>query len=278
MAVQAGLSFILIGIFYSSYSIFVRAMLSHDDCFNIKKTANVLENFYILCLIMTVMLSTTIKIEWAELFFKATSLMMGLLTLFIVVTSTYYVATESVTLQSSVFVGIVGLSYMMPLLLNYRNIKLGDFLKGIIYIMYLTPTFINTITIYSICNINDVSWGSRPSGAAKSNTDEQNKVEDFKNFRAWFLVVWLTTNCLVGFAVVWSSRGEGIPFLISFSAYFLLVVLSFKLICSFIFHIVSLSETRTVRLFKDKLTKFDSYNYKPDYRKTHPILRYVNCP
>ena len=64
------------------------------------------------------------------------------------------------------FVGVIFLSYIVPLLTNFTKIKLGSFLKGVVYVIYMAPTYINIITIYSFSNISDISWGSRPAGAS----------------------------------------------------------------------------------------------------------------
>lgn len=54
-------------------------------------------------------------------------------------------------------------SYLIPMFFNIRRLKLMDFIKGCIYTIYLAPTYVNILTIFSISNIHDVTWGSRPS-------------------------------------------------------------------------------------------------------------------
>ena len=56
MLINTMLSFILVGSFYASYSIFLRAALTKSDCFNMTKSANILENFYLLWLFFVIML------------------------------------------------------------------------------------------------------------------------------------------------------------------------------------------------------------------------------
>ena len=50
MIVQTILSFILVGLFYGAFSIFVRETMPNDDCPNPKKPANLVENIYLLFL------------------------------------------------------------------------------------------------------------------------------------------------------------------------------------------------------------------------------------
>jgi cellulose synthase/poly-beta-1,6-N-acetylglucosamine synthase-like glycosyltransferase len=39
-----------------------------------------------------------------------------------------------------------------------------NYLMGLIMYMLLTPFFINVLTVYTMCNLHDVSWGNRPAG------------------------------------------------------------------------------------------------------------------
>ena len=38
-----------------------------------------------------------------------------------------------------------------------------NYIMGFIMYMLLTPFFINVLTVYTMCNLHDVSWGNRPS-------------------------------------------------------------------------------------------------------------------
>ena len=57
MVINMVLSFVLVGSFYASFSIFVRAALPDSDWFDIKKPANILENFYLMWLFFIIMLN-----------------------------------------------------------------------------------------------------------------------------------------------------------------------------------------------------------------------------
>ena len=109
------LAYVLVGSVYASYSIFLRSVLPNSDCFNMTKLANILENFYLLWLFFIIMLSTTVKINWAETFFRVTSFIMGLLTLWIVVCTVYYCLSGRVKLESLIFLGVILMSYLVPL-------------------------------------------------------------------------------------------------------------------------------------------------------------------
>ena len=78
------LSLVLVGSFYGSFSIFLRAILPSDNCLSITRTANVLENIYLVFLFMIIIMSTTVNVDWAETGFRICSAVMGLFTLLMV--------------------------------------------------------------------------------------------------------------------------------------------------------------------------------------------------
>ena len=171
MIINMIMSFILVGSFYSAFSILLRATFSTIDC-SVVMPAYLFENLYLIWLFFILMLSTTVNIMWAEFFFRATSVIMGVFTLLTVCLTIYYYICNGVETKSIIFLGIILISYFLPLLTNFRNIKMGRFMKGILYVIYMAPTYINIITIYSFCNINDISWGSRPVSAYEKILDK----------------------------------------------------------------------------------------------------------
>jgi hypothetical protein len=42
-------------------------------------------------------------------------------------------------------------------------------------VTFFAPTFINIVSIYSVSNIHDVTWGSRPSGTEKKVNSKRDK-------------------------------------------------------------------------------------------------------
>ena len=82
-------------------------------------------------------------------------------------------------------------------------------MKGVVFSIYLAPTYINIFTIYSISNIHDVTWGSRPSAQIQKSNEVENQMKiKYKNYRAKFLVVWMMVNIVVGYSQVYMSRNE----------------------------------------------------------------------
>ena len=144
MTLQMILSLVLVGSFYGSYSIFLRAILTSDDCLSITRTANVLENIYLVFLFMVIILSTTVSVDWAETGFRVCSFAMGLFTLLMVGWSIVYALEATITSLSVIFLALYALSYFLPLIMNVGNLKVCDFLKGVWYSIYLSPTYINS--------------------------------------------------------------------------------------------------------------------------------------
>ena len=134
---------------------------------------------------------------------------------------------------SLLFIGVVISSYIIPLVTHLNTLRPVDFLKGVVYSIMLTPTFINIIVMYAICNIHDVSWGSRPSGAQATKASEREaKMEaSYKNYRSWFLLIWLIANASCGYSVLFISR-RGLDFYLLIISGILVVVVLAKILFS----------------------------------------------
>ena len=121
-----------------------------------------------------------------------------------------------------------------------KHIKICEFLKGFVYIIYLAPTYINILSIYAISNIHKVTWGSRPSVVDAKSQSKFQKIEkkleiNYKNFRSNFLIFWLILNLLVGNSVTFihrENRENTHKSIFLGLSYFLFAVMSFKLFFS----------------------------------------------
>ena len=65
MLINTILSYILVGAFYATYSVFVRAVFPENKDAGIE-VANVLEDIYLVFLCLIVLLSISVKLDWAE--------------------------------------------------------------------------------------------------------------------------------------------------------------------------------------------------------------------
>lgn len=129
----------------------------------------------------------------------------------------------------------------MPFILNISTLKITDFIKGVIYSIFMAPTFINLITLYSICNLHDVSWGSRPSGKVSKGPSkrEKNMEASYKNTRSYVLVIYFWLNVGAGFTITRLSRYNIDKLLLGLAAFPMLAVV-LKLLFA-ILHKISIS-------------------------------------
>ena len=229
------LSFVLVGAYYATFSIFARAVLPSSDDPNIFKVANVIENVYLVFLFLVIILSTSIRLEWAIAAFWVSSIFMGIFSIIMVVWSFIFAFRDT---SNYAIIGIFSylLVVILPIILNMKHIKIWDFLKGWVYLLYLTPTYINILSIYAISNIHNITWGSRPEVKDKKSESKFNMIEkkleiDYKNFRSNFLIFWLVLNLLIGNSVTYVSR-ENNEFIILCLAYFIFAIIAFKIFFS----------------------------------------------
>ena len=76
MLITTALSYATIGIFYSSFSVFVRAAYKDKGGLDFE-TAYVLETLYLAFIALIIILSTTVRLEWAGTAFFVISSVMG---------------------------------------------------------------------------------------------------------------------------------------------------------------------------------------------------------
>ena len=266
MIVQMCLSFTLVGSFYGVFSIFLRAMFDLSFWNEFTGPANIIEAIYIAFLALILFLSTTIDITWAENTFRLWSLFMGLFTLLMVINSAIYVADASLTSLGVLFLFAYVMSYSIPFIINVTHLRVWDFIKGVIYCIYLSPTYINLITIYAISNIHDVSWGSRKTTENPAfNAVERKRSILYRNYRAIFLIFWASVNAIVGLVLqyLYSSQDLAVIFYI---AAFLIGVMIFRILLAVLHRIKAqwnkCQVSWTIR--KRTSTVFDNVGNKPE--------------
>ena len=92
--------------------------------------------------------------------------------------------------------GIYLLSFILPVIVNQCK-HWGRLICGAICSIFLTPTYFNLLTIYSIANLHDVSWGTRGSDDTLGNFKSK-----LQSFRAWWFVVWLFINVIYAYLII----------------------------------------------------------------------------
>lgn len=79
--------------------------------------------------------------------------------------------------------------------------------------VYFLPTYVHTIIIYSFCNIDDLSWGTKnldTQSVAKTRTNE------FKGYKVKFVAAYILINSAVMFILLIFTERE------MFRSYFML--------------------------------------------------------
>lgn len=99
-------------------------------------------------------------------------------------------------IQGIVFLFIIISYYIVPptLRLFSCNLKFLHWLLyifGMMFLVFMSPSYVNLVMIYSIANLNDVSWGNRDTNSAKRITNNQNsQLLAFRtNYFTWFGVI-----------------------------------------------------------------------------------------
>lgn len=113
--------------------------------------------------------------------------------------STTKLVNEILKYGNIAFIVATLIQYLFPLVLYSYHVKMIWYLKGLIYLLFFSPTYAIIIGIYSACNTHDISWGSWPTGNEKENEEEWKWKEVFEDFRANYFAVWVIVNLLVGY-------------------------------------------------------------------------------
>ncbi|CAI2366285.1 unnamed protein product [Moneuplotes crassus] len=215
MAINTLAGLLIVGLYYAAYSIFLRSVFSDAKCPDFTKTANILENVYLIFVFLTLILSTCVRLEWCDQFFKAVAVFMGIFS--VLMSIAVFISVINLELNYKVYIAVGGVicTYILPMIFNFRRLKFLNFMKGTFYIFFMTPTYINIMTIYAISNIHDVTWGSRGSGDGSKIESKRDKAQriDYENFRCNWLVVWLLANITTGWCVVFFSREDQTEYL-----------------------------------------------------------------
>jgi cellulose synthase/poly-beta-1,6-N-acetylglucosamine synthase-like glycosyltransferase len=267
--------YFIVGLFYASFSIFVRSIFDSDDCLSVSHAANVLENLYLTFLFFCLILSVWVKVEWAEIHFRVWSVFMGIFAVLMIVSMVYFYFESKISSISIYFFIILWASYISPLIFNFRSLKFTDFLKGIVYVIFMSPTYININSIYAVSNIHDVSWGSRQVDEGNSNkiaiSNKKERMDsDYQNYRSKFLIIWLLLNNAAGFIVVLISRNNGIYYLFGIGALLVFIVgakIVFSIIQTFVARFDRFLVNRHIKS-KPSRKKFEVIEYDdPDYQR-----------
>ena len=262
---QMVLTLVLVGSFYATFNILLDSFSPSDGTVKLYSWTSLADGLYVLAHFFLIIVSTTVNLGDAGLFFKFFVNVFGVyLMAMLILAALHLTKTLSLAATFALVFGIgFGISYVLPILINFRRVSVFKYVFGAITLLYLTPTYIIIMVIYAICNIHDISWGNRPDTAeAKQESAKQRRTEEvFKAYRTKALLLWIILNTVISMLVIdLSSSDDGqesefIIFFAIFSAFVIWVRLCLALIntciaCAQIAHINS--RTRKIKSQKAK--------------------------
>ena len=156
-------SFWQVGIFYASFSILLRSVLPSSQCTSISHIPNILENVYLLICFFILILSWSASIDYTGNYFKFWAIVMCIFPCIMVGSIIAAIIMDELNILTIVSLCII-FGIALPMILHWKDLKIWKFIQGSFFLFLFTHSYINMMTIYSIWNIHDISWGSRPKG------------------------------------------------------------------------------------------------------------------
>ena len=189
---------------------------------------------YIGLLGVTFILSMGVKPKYAEKLYIAIAFVYALYMLLMMTFMVYFAFLIEV---KDYFVMIVfGIVFVVFFLVSLLNWEMWECFKGFFHFLVLTPSYVNIFLMYAICNIHDVSWGSRN---VRLTQDEIDQKENFELFRTKWCIIWVLSNCIFAYFFNKLDQEGGRGYINTISVVVLALVLV-RFMGSFIFWTLSL--------------------------------------
>ena len=245
-------SFFLVGGFFLAFSICVREQFQSKTIENDRSLAgNLLILFYLMQLMLLVILSLGTKVKNVEQAFSTISVilscyMLGFILLIIGVVMKNFD-------QTILIVCFVGTAAAFVLILCANSCIFQIFLS-ITHFVIATPTYVNIFTIYAMCNIHDVTWGNRADNQTKA---EMERLEEFKQFRASWVLLWALTNGFLAYLLdALDSKSSDYGFFVFAIGAFGLLGLAFRFVGGMTYRVCCW----TTSMLSDLEDKFEERN------------------
>mmetsp|Transcript_32575 Transcript_32575/g.56407 ORF Transcript_32575/g.56407 Transcript_32575/m.56407 type:complete len:921 (-) Transcript_32575:6301-9063(-) len=150
-------------------------------------------------------------------------------------------------------IATIGSFTITPILYGVFHKILPFFLSFLL----MTPTYVNIFVTYAMCNIHDCTWGNRPD---QLTPNEIMKADEFKSFRAKWVVVWVLSNAAFAYflnVVDKASNSEADSSAYGVSSYIYIYTITvyaiLLLVIRFIFSMIFLIQTTCCRKRLPKL-------------------------
>ena len=167
---------------------------------------NVLRYFYLFNLIMVFIISLSLKPDGCPQVFKYFTIFFSLVSYFMLAAILYFIIMDdfSNSYFRFVFLGIVAIMAIACVLYGEEYIKIT--LAAFAYVAML-PTYINVLSVYAICQTDDISWGTRGGAASEAQT---NLGKSFSALKTWYMLFYVTCNVVfgMGFESIYRSSND----------------------------------------------------------------------
>jgi MFS family permease len=202
MIINFVFSLILVGSLYAAFSIFIRAFFEDEDCDEFGG-ARAFETAYLALLFIFILMSITKPITQSGWIYSVFVVIFGIFSYVSIGVGFLYFWQNSTNLYVAFLLAatLVG-SYVIPPLFNFFRMSLIKYFFGVIILLFLLPTYVNIIIIYSMANLHDVSWGNRATDDKNGEMTRRN----LEQFRALYLMVWIAMNAVYGYAIIYITE------------------------------------------------------------------------
>jgi cellulose synthase/poly-beta-1,6-N-acetylglucosamine synthase-like glycosyltransferase len=179
-------SWVMVGSFYLAFLVIVKQTFSYDSTgFNF---GNFLVLIYFVMLILIFVMALGVKPNRVDTFFKIVAMVFGVYMFATIICTLIYIFQAKFPIWVIYVIVGTGACFGLGILAHCATMTI---LKGLFHYLFLTPTYVNIFLIYSICNINDCTWGNRPD---LLSAEEKKRIEEFEEFRTRWLIVWVLCN------------------------------------------------------------------------------------
>ena len=191
----------LVGSLYASFSIFIRAFFDDEECDDFGG-ARAFEIWYLALLFIFILIAITKPISKSGWIYTVFVVIFGWFIFVSIGFGVFYFweESENIFIAFLLIITLIG-SYFLPPLLNFWRMNIVKYFFGVIILVFLSPTYINIIIIYSMANLHDISWGNR----ATDNKKGEDTRKSLEQFRALYLIVWISLNAMYGYSIIYIS-------------------------------------------------------------------------
>ena len=192
---------VLVGSFYATVVILTESFSPASERQFRAHWANVMEGVYAMAILLLLVVSATAPLASSIAFFKVCLVLFGGFMVTVIVFAVFHLlkTMSLAVLFALVFGAGLAISYLLPIIVNFRRTGVCKYIFGSLVLVFMMPTYLNLV-IYAICNLHDVTWGSREmvEGQEQVGARSRESTEDnFRGYRTKVLVLWILLNSLI---------------------------------------------------------------------------------